>query len=338
MSITQAFRDGVRRVNQAPAVLAGVFLIALLLALPLGLTLRGMLRESLGDSLAAETMASGVNFDWWQEFAEQAQGIGETFSPSIIGFGAVLDNASSMLDNRTHATVVAAAGTAYVLSWIFLVGGILDRYARNRATRSAAFFAACGTFFFRFLRLAVMAWIGYYLLFRYLHHWLFDDFFGWATRDFTVERTAFLLRVTLYLVFGVLLLAWNVFIDYAKVRAVVEDRRSMIGALFGGIRFVVRHPRPAAGLYLLDGALFVLVLAVYAVVAPGAGSIGWSMWLGFLLGQLFVLGRLWVKLVFWASETSLFQAALAHAEYTAAPLPVWPESPAAEAIAPPPAQ
>jgi hypothetical protein len=338
MSITQAFRDGVRRVNQAPAVLAGVFLLALLLALPLGLTLRGMLRESLGDSLAAETMASGVNYDWWQEFAEQAQGIGGTFSPRIIGFGAVLDNASSMLDNRTHATVVAAAGTAYVLSWIFLVGGILDRYARNRATRSAAFFAACGTFFFRFLRLAVMAWIGYYLLFRYLHRWLFDDFFGWATRDVTVERTAFLLRATLYLVFGVLLLAWNLFIDYAKVRAVVEDRRSMIGALLGGIRFVVRHPRSATGLYLLDGALFVLVVAVYAVVAPGAGSTGWSMWLGFLLGQLFVLGRLWVKLVFWASETSLFQAALAHAEYTAAPLPVWPESPAAEAIAPPPAQ
>jgi hypothetical protein len=39
-----------------------------------------------------------------------------------------------------------------------------------------------------------------------------------------------------------------------------------------------------------------------------------------------------VKLVFWASEVSLFQALLAHAEYAAAPLPIWPESPSAEAI------
>jgi hypothetical protein len=36
--------------------------------------------------------------------------------------------------------------------------------------------------------------------------------------------------------------------------------------------------------------------------------------------------------VFWASETSLFQARLAHAGYVAAPVPTWPDSPAAEAI------
>ena len=39
-----------------------------------------------------------------------------------------------------------------------------------------------------------------------------------------------------------------------------------------------------------------------------------------------------MKLSFYASETSLFQRSLAHAGYTAAPEPRWPESPAAEAI------
>ena len=57
------------------------------------------------------------------------------------------------------------------------------------------------------------------------------------------------------------------------------------------------------------------------------------MWSGFLIGQLYIAARLWVKLLFYASETSLFQAGLAHAGYTAAPQPAWPESPAAEAIA-----
>jgi hypothetical protein len=36
--------------------------------------------------------------------------------------------------------------------------------------------------------------------------------------------------------------------------------------------------------------------------------------------------------VFWASETSLFQARLAHAGYTARAEPTWPDSPAADAI------
>jgi hypothetical protein len=337
MKVFSALRDGIGRVNRAPAVLFGVLIATFLVALPLGLTLQGMIGQHLGASLAAERAANGVNLDWWQEFLDQAAGVGTTFTPSIIGFGGILDNLSSVLDNRRHATVVAAAGAAYVLFWIFIVGGILDRYARNRPVRAHGFFSASGVFFFRFLRLAVLAWIGYGVLFSYVHTWLFGWLYPWVIRDFTVERNAFVVRVILYLVFGLLLLALNMLFDYAKIRAVVEDRRSMIGALVAGGRFVARHPASASGLYLLNGALFVLVLALYASVAPGAGGPGWSIWLGLAVGQLYLLARLWVKLVFYASQTSFFQGRLAHAEYTAAPQPVWPESPAAEAIGPSPA-
>lgn len=333
MHVFAALRDGIRRVNTAPAVLAGVWALTLLLALPLGLTLRGMLREHLGESLAADSAASGVNYEWWQEFSAQATGIGTTFSPSVIGVGAVLDNLSGLLDNEPRSTVVAGAAAAYLLVWTFLVGGVLDRYARNRPIRANGFFAACGVFFFRFLRLAVMVGAVYYLLFVYVHAWLFDDFYPWITRDLAVERIAFAWRLALYFVFGTLLVALNLLVDYAKVRAVVEDRRSMIGALVAAARFVRRNAGAAVGLYLLNGVLFVALLAAYMAAAPGAGRAGLSMWLGFLVSQVYLLGRLWVKLVFFASETSLFQRTLAHVEYTAAPRPVWPESPAAEAVA-----
>ena len=56
------------------------------------------------------------------------------------------------------------------------------------------------------------------------------------------------------------------------------------------------------------------------------------MWAAFALGELYILARHYLKLLFYASETSYFQAALAHASYTAAPAVVWPESPAAEAV------
>ena len=336
MVIFRAFRDGVSRVNSGPAVLAGVLIATLLAALPLGLVLRASLRAHLGDSVAAETVASGVNWDWWQEFSAQATGLGATFSPSVIGFGAVLANLSNILDNRPTAGLLVGVMTAYLFLWIFLVGGVLDRYARRRPTRVAGFFSACGVYFFRFLRLGVVAWLAYAALFGFVHDWLLNDFYGWATRDFTVERNAFPVRVVLYLLFGTLLVACNLVFDYAKIRAVVEDRRSMIGALLAGLRFVVRRPGKACGLYLLNGLVFVLVLAAYAAAAPGAGGTGVSMWLGFLIGQLYILARLWTKLLFYASQTAFFQGELAHAEYTAAPQPLWPESPAAEAIGPAP--
>jgi hypothetical protein len=332
MTTTAAFKEGIRRVCRAPAILAGVLGLTFLVALPLGLTLRAMLGAHLGSSLAAHAAASGVNVDWWGEFAAQAQGVGASFTPTIIGFSGVLSNLGAMLDNRGQPVAVASAGAFYVVLWVFLAGGILDRYARNRPMRASGFFSRCGVFFFRFLRLAVVALLAYWLLYAYVHAWLFDAVYPWATRDLTVERQAFAIRVLLYFTFGALLLACNLVFDYAKIRAVVEDRRSMLGAVVSAARFIARHPGPAIGLYVLDGLVFLLVILGYAAVAPGAGGVGWSLWSGLLVAQVYLLARLFVRLLFYASQTALFQGTLAHAEYIAAPQPVWPDSPAAEAI------
>jgi len=93
----------------------------------------------------------------------------------------------------------------------------------------------------------------------------------------------------------------------------------VIGAVAAAIRFIGRNWWASVGVYMANVAIFLVVLTAYAVVAPGAGGAGWRVWAGFLIGQIYVLARLWVKLVFWASETSLFQGRLAHARYMAAP-------------------
>ena len=332
MTFFSACRDGIRRVNAAPAILAGVWLLTLVVSLPLTLALGGTLAQHLGASLAVETAASGVNYEWMQEFGDQATGPGATFTPAIIGLGAALDNFSAFIDNTRRPLVIGTAASAYIALWIFLGGGIIDRYARDRATRAYGFFAASGVFFFRFLRLAVVMGIVYGFLFWYLHPWLFERLYPRMTRDLTVERTAFFVRAALYVVFGLALAACNMIFDYAKVRAVVEDRRSAIGAIGAALRFVRRNAGAAVMLYLANFALFVLVLAIYAGAALAVGGVGWTMWIAFVIGQAYVLARLWVKLVFWASETALFQGRLAHAGYVATPKPTWPESPSAEAI------
>lgn len=336
MTAPGALIDGIRRVNSAPAVLAGILLLTFLVSLPLGLALQDRIADHLGSSLAARTAATGVNFDWWQEFSAQATGLGTTFTPTIIGFGAVLANLSAMLDNQSQPAAVAAAGVVYVLLWIALAGGILDRYARNRPTRANGFFSASGVFFFRFLRLALVALAAYWLLYAFVHQWLFGLLYPALTRNLTVEWQAFAVRVLLYVIFGALLVAVNLIMDYAKIRAVVEDRRSMFGALIAAVRFIRRQPYAVASLYLMNGLLFVVVVALYGLVAPGAGSTGWSLTLGLLVTELYLLARLWVKLLFYASQTALFQGGLAHAAYVAAPLPVWPDSPSAEALNTPP--
>jgi hypothetical protein len=328
----RAWLDGWARVFAAPSILAGVFALTIAAALPFAIVLGNSLDAHLGRSLVANAAAERFDYEWWQEFWAQASGIGRTFTPSVVGFASTLDHLSSLLDGEGEAVSISALLAAYLLTWTFLSGGILDRYARRRPTRAHGFFGAAGACFWRLLRLGVIAAIVYGLLFGYVHRWLLDDAYGRLTRDLTVERTAFVWRLTLYALFGALLVAVNVLFDYAKIRIVVEDRRSAVGALRAAVAFVVRHTDRVIALYAMNALAFVLLVGVWALAAPGAAVSGRVVWVAFAAAQLYLLARLALKLQFIASQTALFQASLAHAGYTAAPPQVWPESPAAEAL------
>jgi hypothetical protein len=330
--VGRAWRDGLRRVTAAPAVVIGVYVITLLAALPLALSLRDALQDHLGSSLAAGEAADGVNYDWWQEFSGQATGIGTTFTPTIIGFAATLDSVSGLLDRRALSPPIAWTLAVYLAAWMFVTGGILDRYARGRRVGAFAFFAASGTFFFRLIRLGIAAAVTYWFLFTYVHEWLFAKWYVNVTRDIPVERTVLYWRVLMYAIFIALVAAATLAFDYAKVRAVVEDRRSMTGALIAALRFIVRNPSRVMGLYAINAVLFLVVIAVWALIDQGAGGAGIWMWTGVAVSQAYILARLVVKLQVLASETALFQRSLAHWGYSAVPIAAKPEPPIVEIV------
>ena len=70
--MSTALQDGARRVSGAPAILAGLWALTVIVSLPLTFTMRGAFARHLGNSLAAETAADSVNYDWMQEFSGQA--------------------------------------------------------------------------------------------------------------------------------------------------------------------------------------------------------------------------------------------------------------------------
>ncbi len=326
-----AFLDGVLRIKRAPWLVVGVWLSTLLVATPLALLLQEQITAHLGASMVAQQAVDSVNFDWWNEFLAQTSGVGATFVPAIMGFAAVMKNLSAVADRDAMPAVIAIAVALQMALSLFLAGGILDRLARDHQTGAGAFFSACGVYFGRFIRLGLIAASVYWLLFGPYHDWLFEVVYPSLIEDLTVERTAFFIRAGLYLAFAVPVLVVNMLIDYAKIRAVVEDRRSMIGALAASWRFVRRHPIAAWGLYKINAMLFLIVIGVYYLAAPGASS---PNAVAFAIGQLYIVLRVIVRLQFVASQTALFQSRLAHAGYVARPVPKWPDSPAAEAIGP----
>ena len=328
----RAFLAGWRRVIGAPVSVVGVWLAITLTALPAALTVHQAIADHLGRSLTAVRVAAGADLGWWQEFLAQARGAASTLVPAIIGAAAPLGNWSGFLDHPGVPPSLLATVAASLAAWMFLGGGLIDRFARGRRVGSRAFFGTCGVFFFRFLRLGVMVGALYWLLAGPWHALLFDGIYPWVTRDLSAERVAFRWRVVLYAVWLLPLVALNLVADYAKVRAVVEDRRSMIGALASAIRFLARRPGQAISVYVANALALGVLFALYLLFAPGARGGDWRLIAVLVAGQAWILARIVTRLAFLSTSAALLQQSLAHAEYTAGPLPVWPDSPAAEAI------
>jgi hypothetical protein len=195
-------------------------------------------------------------------------------------------------------------GLTWLVVWSFLAGGVLDRYARNRPTRGRGFFGACGAHFPAMLRLAVAEW----LVWRAMSRADLPRYLGAGAE--------------------VVLLASGLVFLYARVRLVVEDRRSALGALLAGGRFIRRNPA-AVLIFLIFAAAIWMDTWLWAQVSSQLSD---ADPLATAAGELLVALLLFLVFASWASAAALFQSRLAHASYTAGPPLEWPESPAAEAI------
>ena len=309
-----AFADGWGRVLRAPAILFGVFAVTWLVVYPVWRLLESPWG---GPPPRALDVLQGLPLGFYP-----------TFTPTLLGTERFVRRLLEIAGGGMLDLGVVAAAATTLLVWTFLLGGILDRYARRRPTRAQAFFGASGVCVFRFLRLGALAAVGYYALFGLLHAWVFPPDYPWQAGG--AAGTSPLLT-PVYAVFLLIVAFWSAVVDYARIRAVVEDRRSMLGALIAGWRFVTRHPLEALTLYLLNTAAFgaLLWVALWAFSSGGGSASGFTL---HVAATLYLFARLALKLAFFASQTAFFQRTLAHADYTAAPAPLWPESPAAEEI------
>ena len=295
-----AFIGGLRRVAAAPSLLLGAYGVALAVILGMQLVPDGGGAAQPRPAAAAGALA----------------GMPHTFGPGLVGFAAVL---STLADLYATRPLGAAAGMAVagVAAWTFLAGGILDRLARQQGTGGSAFLATCRHHFWPLARLAALAGTMYWFLLGGLYPWLLGDLFGSPARVPTVPAGGPALRSTLQVMFLAGLAGVGLLVDYARVRAVVEDRRSMVGALLAAFRFVRRRPGAVAGLWLMNAALAAATLAAWTLAAPGPGAVSPAMRAAFLGGQLCIAAQLCAQLVAWGSQTAYFQDQLAHATYVA---------------------
>lgn len=314
---------------RAPAVAFSVWAVTVVMTVPLAMILHDDITAHLGASTMSEHVVGGWNQDWTGEFSAEARGLSQTLTREILGATGAVATLSRVLSGEPVPTALGGVVGIYLVVWVFLSGGVVDRLARARPLGGATFVALCGRYFFRLLRLGAGIAFVYWLLFRVVHPWLFTTLFDRFTRDLTNEPRGLAILGTLYAVFALLLGLVGLIGDFTRVRLVVEDRRSVLSALAAALRFVRRRFWRCIGLYALNIVGQVVLARLWIQVAVGADG---PDILALLVGQSYLVARIWARMAFLGSETVFYQGELAHAQYTAAPMPHWPDSPSVEAI------
>ncbi|MGO9095498.1 MAG: hypothetical protein ACLQGV_09770 [Bryobacteraceae bacterium] len=293
----QAVWLGAQAVLRARRMLLVFWLCTLAFALAIVLPLGAWMYADLGHSLYAQRMLDNFDLQWLLEALLEAG-----WRPLFM-FPALL----------------AAVTLGYVLLGTFLAGGAIAVFAsQDGLYRPGLFYEGCGRNFGRLLRLALTSWLFYALVLglgaglkalgkQIWGHGMEERplvIFGWFRTGLTI----------------LLLLLVNMLFDYAKIWLVVEDSRRSRRAAFQAVKLVFRNFGRTSSTYALVAAgAVVLALACHAASLPLPPSQALTMALLLVLQQAFILGRIGVKLWFFAGQLEIYRGIAAAPALAEAP-------------------
>jgi hypothetical protein len=278
-----ALARGAGIVWRRQGVLWWIFLVNFLLALIGTVPVAMRLAPILGHSLAAERLVKGFDVAVLTELAIQ---------PSHP-FNAV--------------ATPALLGVVFLVFMLFVEGGLLKLYWLDRKLPAGEFFEACGDYFWRLVRLALLSLIGFVPLFFLAA--LVVRWSGRLAQNAPEPRLGFWVEVFGLLAALFLLMAVRLWVDMAQVRAVVENDPKATRGIRAAFRLTLRnffslywlYLRPSLLAWILFGGVFWFWVKF---VPPQA--IAASFWLGELVLLIWLGTRLWQRAgeVVWYLQTS----------------------------------
>jgi hypothetical protein len=240
MSESGILREGARRVWKSQRVVWWYFFVNLVLAFLSTRPLSIRLAQVTEHSLQSQHLVQGFDLATYSELIS---------NPDVARGSAVAESNSAIF--------------GFLIFALFLTGGVLATYHSDFKLATSQFFEACGTFFWRYVRLFIfMAIVISPILF------VSYELLAWSGRVIFdhggPEKTGYWMRLATLLLTAFVMIYVRLWFDMAQVRALVEDERGMRHTLARSFRLTSSN----------FGSLFWLYF-----------RISFLAWLGLLLGM-----------------------------------------------------
>ncbi|MCP2604940.1 hypothetical protein NLC29_02160 [Candidatus Aminicenantes bacterium AH-873-B07] len=285
MKIFKLFINGISTANSNFKIIIYLWIINFLFSLALIAPIYIMIDKNISKSLMGDRLIQGFDLFWLGDILYKFRNL----SPALFGW-------------------LVFPTLFYLLLYVFLNGGIIGRLTVPfEKVNLRNFFADCGQYFWRFFKLFLISIIGY-LVFLGLLFKLISLFLGIFTKKAVTEWPLIIVSNIKIIIFLLLFTIVKMFFDYVKIRLVISNSKKVIKETLFTLKFIGRRFLKAWGLYLLI-CLFSLIIAfIYMEIAHIIPKNRLLFVLAvFVWQQIYIFSRLWVKLIFFASEIGFYR-------------------------------
>ncbi len=313
MKTGQALSSGMALVQRYIKIVPLIYTFNLILALILTLPLFTTLHDDFGRHEIRTEWVSGFAMDWWASLDMETAGLEKTVQPTLTsGWGRALDAIEPLLTGRVAplGIWILVMAAVYLAISAFFNGGLVAFFVdEKRDFTIQRYFSFSSYYFHHFMALATTAVLGFALLYLFvLPAWF--DLIGALTANTSSGTMRMLLHLSAFAIWFFILILIDMIFDYAKFILVDQKKDSAWASIGLAATFVARHPGQTLSLYLSLAALAVILtlgMAGLESVLPQGQF--FLILLIVLIHQVFLLAKIWLRLLFYGSQFRLYQQA-----------------------------
>lgn len=285
MKILSSYFNGFVSAFKTKKLAITIYLITLFLALIISIPFGNTIGDKAGSSMAFISLLKDFNYTVYQDFMNQ---YADTIYPFI--------------------SIAIWTGVFYILFTIFFEGGILAVLIRNGQKYSlTTFWGAGARYFSRFLRLAVYS-IVLQVIIVFAVYIPVINIINSVSGTVESEKTLFYILLTGVIIHLILFIFILTVTDYAKIMMVENEKYKPFKTLFKSFGFVLKNILSVYFLYLSLLIVPVILFIIYFWVEAEIGmSTEIKIFIIFIIQQLFIWCRVFIKIWILGSELFLFE-------------------------------
>ncbi|HKI78508.1 MAG TPA: hypothetical protein VKA26_08210 [Ignavibacteriaceae bacterium] len=285
MKLITAYKNGFISAFKTKKLATTIYAITFLLALAIAIPFKGTIMKEAGSSMAFEKLLKGYDYTVYTDFMHNS-------------YAAI----------QPYISIAIWMGIFYLIFTIFFSGGILTILKNGEEKYSLrSFWEGSARYFSRFFRLALYMLI-FQIFIAVIYYIALFAILGSAYHSVKSEASLFymgLIGIIIHLFIFILLL---IVTDYAKVMMVEHEEYRPFRTILRAFGFSFRHFLSAYLLYILLLVVPLILFIIYFKLEDIIGmSSGLTILIVFILQQLFIWSRIYIKIWILGSELNLYR-------------------------------